>query len=72
MLRQAGRQAVTVELTLPQIQTSQHCSSHVYVTPTALIYTKDSHYFMKPKLVQQKKRNISILLLPTFVVTSQT
>ena len=67
----AGKQAVTVELTLLQIQTSQHCSSHIYVTPTKLIHTKDSHYFMQPKLMQQKKIYISILLLPTFVVTSQ-
>ena len=50
----AGKQAVTVELTLPQIQTSQHCSAHIYVTPTELIYTKDSHYYMQPKLMQQK------------------
>jgi len=53
----AGKQAVTVELTLPQIQTSQHCSCHIYATPTELIYAKDSHYFMQPKLMQQKKKN---------------
>ena len=68
----AGKQATTVQLTLPQIQNSQHCISHIYMTPNKLIYTKDSHYFMQPKLMQQKKKIVSMLLLPTFVVTSQT